>query len=178
MKKIAIFLIFICLLSFSSGQVLVSPEPKVAPVPPKSIGLPKEVLVLKFRGTVKDIEREFYTTIEQGIDVIRDRKTNKLITGPFTVTTADGKVVGILNLLKGKKIFIFNRTKKNVNKLIKKYSNVFELNLNNSKKIKNSCIINVSPEHNHKKFLKLVDFNEIKYICDCVIEKKSKLNKI
>ena len=26
--------------------------------------------------------------------------------------------------------------------------------------------------------LKLVDFNEIKYICDCVIEKKSKLNKI
>ena len=110
MKKLAIILMFICLMSFSFGQVLVSPEPKVvpppkpkvAPVPPKSIELPKEALVLKFRGTVKDIEREFYTTIEQGIDVIRDRKTNKLITGPFTVTAADGKVVGILNLLKGK----------------------------------------------------------------------------
>ena len=41
----------------------------------------------------------------------------------------------------------------------------------------NSCIINASPHHNHKMLLKLVDFNEIKYICDCVIEKKEQIKQ-
>ena len=105
--------------------------------------------------------------------IFKNKKFNNVV-----IIGAGSLALTFINLLKGKKIFIFNKKKKNVKKLIKKYSNVFELNLNNSKKIKNSCIINVSPHHNHKKFLKLVDFNEIKYICDCVIEKKSKLNKI
>ena len=105
--------------------------------------------------------------------IFKNKKFNN-----FIIIGAGSLALSFINLIKDKKIFIFNRTIKNIKKLTKKYSNVFELNSKNSKEIKNSCIINVSPEHNHKKFLKLVDFNEIKYICDCVIEKKSKLNKI
>ena len=96
----------------------------------------------------------------------------------FIIIGAGSLALSFINLIKDRKIFLFNRTIKNTKIITKNYSNVFELNSNNSKKIKNCCIINVSPQHNHKMFLKLVDFNEIKYICDCVIEKESKLSKI
>ena len=96
----------------------------------------------------------------------------------YIIIGAGSLALSFVNLLKGKKIFLFNRTKKNAKKIINTYSDVFELNLNNTKKIKNSCIINASPQHDHKMFLKLVDFNEIKYICNCIIEKESKLKKL
>ena len=59
-------------------------------------------MTVRFKGTVDDIEKEFYAQSEQGIDTMRDRKTNKLITGSLTVTEANGKVLGVVNLLKGK----------------------------------------------------------------------------
>ena len=96
----------------------------------------------------------------------------------FIIIGAGSLALSFINMLKGKKIFIFNRTKKKIEKIKKNYSNVLELNLNNSKQLKNSCIINASPHHNHKMLLKLVDFNEIKYICDCVIERGNKFNKL
>ena len=96
----------------------------------------------------------------------------------FIIMGAGSLAHSFINLFKGKKIYIFNRSKKNLNKITKKNTNVFELNLKNSRKLKNICIINATPKHNHKKLLKLVDFNIVKYICDCVIEKNSKLSKL
>ena len=96
----------------------------------------------------------------------------------FIIMGAGSLALSFINLLRGKKIFIFNRSKKNIKEIILKYKNVFELNQKNSKKLKNICIINATPKHNHKKLLNLVDFNRVKYICDCIIEKESKLSKI
>ena len=96
----------------------------------------------------------------------------------FIIMGAGSLASSFINLLRGKKIFIFNRSKKNVKKIILKHNNVFELNRKNSKKLKNVCIINATPKHNHKKLLNLVDFSRVKYICDCIIEKESKLSKI
>ena len=99
MKKLAISLTFIFLVSFSFGQVPIPPKPKVVPKP---IELTQETLTVRFKGTRDDIEKEFYVLSEQGIDTMRDRKTKKLITGSLTVTEANGKVLGVVNLLKGK----------------------------------------------------------------------------
>ena len=100
MKKLAIPFTFICLLSFSFGQVLpIQPKPKVVPKP---IELTQETLTVRFKGTEENAEKEFYFQSEQEIDTVRDRKTNKLITGSLTITEADGKVLGVVNLLKGK----------------------------------------------------------------------------
>ncbi len=96
----------------------------------------------------------------------------------FIIMGAGSLALSFITLFKGKKIFLFNRSKENIKKITKKFQNVFELNLKNSKKLKKTCIINATPKFNYKKLLKLVDFSEIEYICDCVIEKNSKLIKL
>ena len=91
---------------------------------------------------------------------------------------AGSLALSFINLFKGKNIYIFNRSKKNIKKISRQFKYVYELNSKNSKKIKNACIVNATPKYNFKKLSKLVDFKEIKYICDCVIEKNNKLNKL
>ena len=73
---------------------------------------------------------------------------------------------------------MFNRTKKNIKKIILKQKNISELNQKNCLGLGNVCIINATPENDYKKLLMLLDFNQIKYICDCIIDKRSKLRDI
>ena len=96
----------------------------------------------------------------------------------FVILGAGSLASSFINLLKGKKIFLLNRSKKNLKKKILIYKNVFELNKKNSLQLKNACIINATPKYDYNKLIKLIDFTEIKYICDCIIENHSKLKKI
>ncbi len=96
----------------------------------------------------------------------------------FIILGAGSLASSFINLLKGKKIFLFNRSKKNLRKKLLAYKNVFELNKKNSSHLENICIINATPKYNHKKLFKLIDISKIKYISDCVIEENSKLRKI
>tara|TARA_B100000989_G_scaffold127955_1_gene95007 strand:+ start:749 stop:1507 length:759 start_codon:yes stop_codon:yes gene_type:complete len=96
----------------------------------------------------------------------------------FIILGAGSLASSFINLLNGKKIFLFNRTKKNIKKIILNYKNIFELNRKNSLGLKNVCIINATPKNDYKKLLMLVDFNQTKYICDCIIDNRSILKNI
>jgi len=96
----------------------------------------------------------------------------------FVILGAGSLASSFINLLKRKKIFLFNRSKKNLKKKLLTHKNVFELNKKNSSLLENVCIINATPKCDYKKLFKLIDFTQIKYICDCIIEKNSKLKKI
>ena len=96
----------------------------------------------------------------------------------FIILGAGSLASSFVNLLNGKKIFLFNRTKKNIKKLILQHKNTFELNQKNSSELGNVCIINATPKNDYKKLLMLLDFNQIKYICDCIIDRRSKLRDI
>lgn len=100
-------------------------------------------------------------------------KNNKF--NNFVILGAGSLALSFISLFKGKKIFILNRTKKSIQRIMHKYRNVKELSKNNSHNLENICIINATPKYNHKKLLKLLDKKKVKYICDCIIEKKSKL---
>ena len=113
MKKLAIPFTFICLLSFSFGQVpippnILPPSPPKPPIPKFKPPLPTRVIAqpaalkITFIGTREAVEKHFYTNLEQGIDTLRDIKTKKLITGSITVIETNGKTIGTLNLLNGK----------------------------------------------------------------------------
>lgn len=96
----------------------------------------------------------------------------------FVILGAGSLALSFVSLFKGKKIFILNRTKKNIQKIIRRYKNVDELSRENSTELNNICIINATPKYNHKELLKLVNKKNVKYICDCIIEKKSKLEAL
>ncbi|MBT7651318.1 MAG: hypothetical protein HN553_10115, partial [Opitutae bacterium] len=104
MKKLAIPFTFLCLLSFSFGQVPIQQPPPTRPIPkpPTRVIAQPAALKITFIGTQEAVKKHFYTNLEQGIDTLRDIKTKKLITGSITVIETNGKTIGTLNLLNGK----------------------------------------------------------------------------
>tara|TARA_B100000029_G_scaffold420823_1_gene426838 strand:- start:508 stop:1272 length:765 start_codon:yes stop_codon:yes gene_type:complete len=97
----------------------------------------------------------------------------KNIFNNYLIIGAGSLASTFLSLLKNKKVYIFNRSKKNVIKILKIYKTAKNLNKSNSRKLKNICVINAAPYHDNKKLLNMIDLNEIKYICDCVIGDKN-----
>ena len=93
----------------------------------RSVILSKNANTLIFKKKIYSYNCDFLAAEK----IFKNKKFNN-----FVIIGAGSLALTFINLLKNKKIFIFNRTKKNMNKLVKKYSNVFELNLNNSKKLK------------------------------------------
>ena len=77
-----------------------------------------------------------------------------------------------------RKFFCLIEQKKNIKKIILNHKNTLELNQKNSLGLENVCIINATPKNDYKKLLMLLDFNQIKYICDCIIDRRSKLRDI
>ena len=115
MRKLVLFFLCIGLTSFAFSQVPVSPSykpppphkppPRLLPPPPK----PKlESFVynssgeLEWRGTAEEAERAFTTSLEDEVDVVRDRESKKTITGHLTILDTNGKPQGKVELKDGK----------------------------------------------------------------------------
>ena len=115
MRKFLLFFVCIGLTSFAFSQVPIPPSykpppphkppPRLLPPPPK----PKlESFVynssgeLEWRGTVEEAERAFTISLEDEVDVVRDRESKKSITGYLTILDTNGKPGGKVELKDGK----------------------------------------------------------------------------
>ena len=115
MRKLVLFFLCIGLASFAFSQVPIppynkppspdKPSPRLLPPPPK---LKHESFVynssveLEWRGTAEEAERAFTTSLEDEVDVVRDRESKKTITGTLTIVDSNGKLQGKVEVKDGK----------------------------------------------------------------------------
>ena len=84
-----------------------------------------------------------------------------------------------VSILKRKKIYIYNRSSKNVLKLRKNFKTSKILNFNKKRKIMNCLIINTTPNLGELNIYKLINFKKIKMIINCAISnQRSYLQKV
>ena len=107
MRKFVLFFVCIGLTSFTFSQVPVPapPPPPLLPPPPKpkhEYLLSNSSVELEWRGTAEEAERAFTTSLEDEVDVVRDRESKKTITGYLTILDTNGKPQGKVELKDGK----------------------------------------------------------------------------
>jgi shikimate 5-dehydrogenase len=99
--------------------------------------------------------------------IFKNIKSNNVI-----LIGAGALALTFLSVLKKKKIFIYNRSKKRITKLKSKFIAVKKFDLNKINKIKNFIIINTTPAINKIKIYNYLNFNKAGLIVDCVISSK------